>query len=66
MTSSARQPTRRDRVIVWTAVPFGVALFVIGQVGARTGVVALPFDPHHIFTQIAGAIVLLYGLAHWK
>lgn len=64
-SSSGRRPTRRDRVVLWTAVPVGVALFLVGQIGARTGVIALPFDPHHLLTQILGGIVLLYGLMHW-
>lgn len=66
MTKPVRQPTRRDRVILWTAVPFGVALFLIGQIGGQTGVGTLPFDPHHIYSQIAGGVLVLYGLAHWK
>ena len=64
---TTRKPaTRRDRLILWIAVPGGLTLFMIGQLGARTGIVSLPFDPHHIFTQIAGVLVLLYGLMHWK
>lgn len=49
-STGRRQATRRDRIILWTAVPLGVVLFLIGQIGARTGVIALPFDPHHLIT----------------
>ncbi|MPZ12743.1 MAG: LptF/LptG family permease, partial [Kiloniellaceae bacterium] len=52
-------PSKRDRIILWTAVPVGLALFLIGQIGASTGIVALPFDPHHLFTQIAGGVLFL-------
>lgn len=66
MTSTRERPTRRDKLILWTAVPAGLALFLIGQIGARTGIVALPFDPHHFFTQIVGGVLFFYGLTHWK
>lgn len=65
-TMTKRPAPDRDRLILWIAVPVGLVLFLIGQIGARTGFVALPFDPHHIGTQIVGGLVLLYGLMHWK
>lgn len=33
-----------------------------GNIGARTGIVFLPFDQHHIFEQFGGAIVAVVGL----
>lgn len=46
----------------WTTVAVGAALFIVGSVGARTGVVVLPFDPHHIFSQVGGAALAIIGL----
>lgn len=57
---------RRDRLIFRTATPVGAVLLLLGQVGARTGVVALPGDPHHVFTQVLGGALLLWGLTRWK
>jgi hypothetical protein len=51
---------------MWITLPAGVALFLLGQLGARTGAVTLPFDPHHIGAQVVGALLVLYGLMHWK
>ena len=39
----------------------GSALFITGNIGARTGVVVLPFD-HHLIGQLGGAITLVVGL----
>lgn len=64
--STSRGPTRRDRLILRLAVPAGAALLVFGQIGSRAGLVALPFDPHHLVTQIAGGVLLFWGLLHWK
>lgn len=41
---------RRDRLIFRAATPIGALLLVAGQVGARTGRVTSPGDPHHIAT----------------
>jgi len=51
---------------MWFTIPAGLALFLLGQIGARTGAVTLPLDPHHIGAQIVGVLLLLYGLMHWK
>ncbi len=40
----------------------GAILFIAGQVGARTGLISLPFDPHHLFAQWGGALVAITGL----
>jgi len=39
---------------------------VLGQIGARTGVVALPADPHHVATQLLGGALLVWGLTRWR
>ncbi len=40
----------------------GLLLFLLGNAGARTGIVFLPFDPHHVFAQIGGVLVGILGL----
>jgi hydrogenase/urease accessory protein HupE len=57
---------RRDRLVMWTTIPLGVALFLTGLVGARTGAIALPFDEHHIWSQVLGLGLLLFGLTRWR
>ncbi len=37
-------------------------LFITGNIGARAGVLMLPFDPHHLIGQFGGAILLVVGL----
>lgn len=46
----------------WPLVVMGAVLFVLGNIGARTGIVFLPFDPHHVFEQFGGAVVAIVGL----
>jgi len=40
----------------------GLILFLTGNIGARTGIAILPFDPHHVFGQVGGAIVGIAGI----
>ena len=56
----------RDRVIVAVATPLGALLVIAGQVGARTGWITIPFDPHHIISQIVGFALLILGLTRWR
>lgn len=56
-----RQRDWRKRV-GWTLVVVGAISFIGGNIGARTGLTFLPIDPHHVYTQIAGALVGLSGL----
>ena len=49
----------------WVVVPMmvvGLVLFLMGNLGARTGIVFLPFDPHHIYEQLGGAALAITGL----
>lgn len=39
----------------------GILLFGASSLGARAGFTVLPFDPHHIIGQLAGAGVGLVG-----
>jgi hypothetical protein len=63
-----RAPAARkhDRVwkrrIGWVMVAVGAPMFLIGNIGARTGVVALPFDPHHVIAQLGGGLIAVVGL----
>lgn len=59
-------PRSRDRLIMLVAIPLGALLFLIGQLGARTGTISLPFDQHHVLTQLIGAGLLLLGLTRWR
>lgn len=57
------RPSRTWRKrIGWPLVAVGAVLFLAGNIGARTGIVFLPFDQHHIFEQFGGAIVAVVGL----
>ncbi|MGH8925594.1 MAG: hypothetical protein ACRDWA_13305 [Acidimicrobiia bacterium] len=40
----------------------GGVLFIVGNIGARTGWVLLPFDRHHLLTQFGGAALAVLGL----
>ena len=46
---------RLDRIVFRTATPIGAALPLTGQIGARTGIVTQPRDPHHLTTLIIGS-----------
>ena len=52
----------RQRLSVPLAVSGGV-LFVLGYLGATMGFDVLPFDRHHVFTQVGGIAVGLLGLS---
>lgn len=43
-------------------VGVGAVLFFAGNIGARTGFVLLPFDPHHVFEQFGGALIVVLGV----
>lgn len=60
----ARRARRDDvkRRLGWAMVILGVALFLMGQIGARTGFVLLPFDQHHVLSQVAGFFLAIQGL----
>ena len=61
------QPVRSRRIwrkrIGWTLAIVGGILFLAGNIGARTGIVILPFDPHHVYTQFGGAAVGMIGIS---
>ncbi|UQA91143.1 hypothetical protein [Streptomyces halobius] len=58
--------TARDCVLPYTLLPLGMLLVAIGYLGAVTGVTMVPFDPHHIGTQIVGLVLAFIGLRHWR
>ncbi len=55
------EPLLRKR-IGWPLAIAGLVLFLIGNIGARTGLVFVPFDPHHLWTQWGGAILGIAGV----
>lgn len=60
---SAKKRSRRLQTRVgWSLVIAGGVLFLLGNIGARTGIVFLPFDPHHVFGQVGGGIVGVVGI----
>jgi len=56
----ARAPWRKR--LGWPLVAVGAVMFLLGNIGARTSLTFLPFDPHHVFAQFGGAVVLIVGL----
>lgn len=46
----------------WVLVAIGAILFLGGNIGARTGLSFLPFDPHHVYAQLGGALLAMVGL----
>jgi uncharacterized membrane protein YfcA len=44
-------------------VVLGLVLFLVGNIGARTGLVILRFDPPHVYTQLGGAVLAIVGLS---
>jgi glutaredoxin len=59
-------PTRRDRIILWTATPAALVLFAATLLGNFAGFTILPFDQHHSIGQVGGFGLILWGLMHWK
>ncbi len=58
-----RRRTRRwRRPAGWSAVAVGALLFLYGYLGATTGLVSLPFDRHHVVSQIIGLVLAVVGL----
>jgi hypothetical protein len=63
MASSPRHKRRRwRRRVGWPLVAVGVLLFAYGYLGATTGLVSLPFDRHHVASEITGLVLVLRGL----
>lgn len=57
-----RLASRWRRRIGWPLCALGGVLFLLGNIGARTGIVFLPFDPHHVFEQFGGGLIGIFGL----
>lgn len=56
--------THRDlrRKVGWLVALIGLVLLLVGNIGARTGLVALPGDPHHVFSQFGGGVLGIIGV----
>jgi hypothetical protein len=50
------------RRLGWPLCAIGGVLFLLGNIGARTGFVFLPFDPHHVIAQFGGGLLMIIGL----
>jgi hypothetical protein len=37
-------------------------MLLLANIGARTGIVFLPFDQHHVIAQFGGAVLGIIGL----
>lgn len=59
---AARRASRWRKRIGWSLCAVGVMLFLLGNIGARTGIVFLPFDPHHVFEQFGGGLIGFFGV----
>lgn len=57
-----RRSRTRSKRLWWAVAAVGGVLFLLGNVGARVGLVLLPFDPHHLYTQWGGGILAIVGL----
>ncbi len=57
-----RRRTWRQRLGVPLAV-FGAVLFLVGYLGTTTGTTVLPFDRHHVLTQVGGFLIGFVGLS---
>ncbi|MGH8985658.1 MAG: hypothetical protein ACRDY6_17525 [Acidimicrobiia bacterium] len=51
----------RGRAAVPLAVAGG-ALFLVGNITSRLGVILIPFDQHHVVSQLGGGVVIMIGL----
>lgn len=57
-----RRPRSPRRLAAWALAALGLALFLVGNIGALTGLITLPFDQHHVLTQLGGGAVAIVGL----
>ena len=66
MTSDARWRETSKRQwqtrLGWIVAAIGLVLFVGGNLGARIGFGFLPFDPHHVYAQLGGAVMAIVGV----
>jgi hypothetical protein len=56
------------RRVGWPAVALGALLAIYGYVGATTGAIVLPFDRHHVMSELGGLVLVVLGLrwATWR
>jgi len=59
---SVRKRRSLPRRLGWPLCAIGGVLFLLGNIGARTGIVFLPFDQHHVIAQLGGALLGIIGL----
>jgi hypothetical protein len=68
-TRPGDRPARRPRLpgslhsaLTGFLIAGGSAMFVLARIGAATGAITIPFDMHHVISQILGMGMLLAGL----
>jgi hypothetical protein len=61
-TTPHRRRRRWRRRAGWPLIAIGVLLFAYGYLGATTGLVSLPFDRHHVGSQLVGPVLAVVGL----
>lgn len=56
------------RRVGWPVVVGGGLLALYGYVGATSGYISLPFDRHHVLSQIVGLVLVVLGIrwATWS
>lgn len=57
-----KPPRPRRSRLGWPIVALGLAVFVVGWIGAQTMAVHVPGDPHHVLSQFLGAGIVFVGL----
>lgn len=57
-----RRRGRLRRRIGWPLTVVGALVFATSYLGALTGGVTLPWDQHHQFGQLAGALIIAVGI----
>lgn len=48
--------------LAWPVAILGSIVFVVGWVGAKSGAIAIPFDPHHVLSQFVGIGLVFVGI----
>lgn len=67
--SAVAPPSAGRRLLAWTVSLSGIAVFVVGWIGAQTGVIAMPGDRHHVVSQFAGFALFFVGVrigSRWR
>ena len=58
--------SRRDKLVMATALPAGLALFVATEIANFSGHVLFAWDPHHFFGQVGGLALIAVAVTRWR